>query len=1050
MKKIISFCAVLVLMLCEVTALAGNIPDMKFRRFDTRDGLSSSQVNCIFKDSRGAVWIGTAYGLNRYDGYRVKTYYSNRMDSTTMRDNYVEKIYEGHDGKLWIKHGMNYSVFDPVTERFQRNIQDELVKFGLPRKGVDRIFIDKDKNYWAKLYDEGVFYYNPKSKKLTRFRYGYDFDKNEVPSHFLVSSFASLGDKVVMTSNNGDLLCLNGETGRAEWQSDWMRKHGGLENRDYHIYIDALENLWIISEPQCFIYIQKEKVWYNSAEEYLRSRGIDKLSDDLHESLQVWDLLVDENDWLWVATDHQGLFVIDMKNKEVRQFTHNKNNETTISDNTIRHLYEDDLGQVWIGFYRNGICQYRKSTNNFRSVELGEVNTVCEDRFGNYWVGTNDQGILVYNPKTDEVMQHYTKDNSGLSGNVMVGSLAASDGSIWFGSYNGGLSQCVPQEPADRGTAVIRNTRAIDELGGLANNNVWDLTEDHWHRIWFSTLGSGVQMYNPKTGKFKSWNQGNTALTNGYMTTVRWTSKGWLLVGHDDYYSIINPVTGQLINGKIPDDPDLPSSSHTTYCALEDSRGLIWQGTSSGAYVYDPKTKNVELLDMTKGLYGSSICGLLEDRDHIMWVVTDHGISRVAVQPEDDGTYAFMVLSFNSRDGLQPGTYNQRSIYQTREGLILVGGQGGLDIIDPKQIGGEKSTERPVFSGLLLGGHEVQVGERLHGRVLMEEILDVSRELHLKYSENNFTIQLGSTNASLGNSHSFVYRLDGFDEDGQWIHTSEQNPNITYMSLPIGSYTLCVRMLKDDGTPGDIESQLEIVVEPPFYRTWWAYLFYVLLLVGAYWLWHRNFLARQKRKMEIDNFRRETEKMQWMNDMRLQMNGAKSDAAADQPISKEDIHLKPTEGDIVACISRICDSFKAPDGKSAKLSFNSTVESLMMSFDKEQLTQAVNQLLKNSVRFCPHACRIQVSVFAPSDDVVKLLIADNGVGIKDEYKTHVFDHVMMEGGELGLDRVKAIVDAHEGSISVENNPGGGTVFVITLPRKYEVVEDAEMMETDDW
>ena len=1042
MRHLRSLCIVIALLLGEVISFAGNIPDMKFRRFDTRDGLSSSQVNCIFKDSRGTVWIGTAYGLNRYDGYRVKTYYSNRLDSTTMRDNYVETIYEGHDGKLWIKHGMNYSVFDPVTERFQRNIQDELVKFGIPRKGIDRIYIDKDKNYWAKLYDEGVFYYNPKSKKLTRFRYGYDFDKNEIPTHFLVSSFATLEGKVIMSGNNGDLICLNGETGRIEWQDDWLPKHGGQENRDYDIYIDALDNLWVISEPDCFVYIQKEKVWYNSAREYLHSRGIDNLPEDL----QVFDLLVDKNGWLWVATDHEGLLVIDMKGREVRQFLHNKYNETTISDNTLRNLYEDDLGQVWIGFYRNGICQYRQSTNHFRSIELGEVNTVCEDRFGNYWIGTNDQGIRVYNPKTDEVMQHYTKENSGLSGNIMVGSLAASDGTIWFGSYNGGLVHCIPQEPAERGTAVIHNTRASDTPGGLANNNIWDLTEDHWHRIWLSTLGSGVQMLDPKTGKFKSWNQSNSPLTNGYMTTITWTHRGWVLVAHDDYYSIINPRTGQLINGRIPEDADLPSLSHTSTCILEDSRELIWQGTSSGAYVYDRKTHHVQLLDMTEGLYGSSICGILEDRDHVMWIVTDHGISRVVVQPQEDGTYSFMVLSFNARDGLQLGTYNQRSIIQTRDGLILVGGQGGLDIIDPKHIGGDKSTERPVFSGLLLGGREVQVGERLHGRVVMDEILDVSHELHLKYSENNFTIQLGSTNASLGNSHSFVYRLEGFDEDGQWIRTSEQNPNITYMSLPIGSYTLCVRMLKDDGTPGDIESQLEIVIEPPFYRTWWAYLFYLLLIGGAFWFWHHNVITRQKRKMEIDNFRRETEKMQWMNEMRLQMNGAKDSAIDDQPVRKEDIHLVPTQHDFVSCISHICDDFKAPADKTVKVSFNSTVETLPMLFDSVQINQAVNLLLNNSVRFCPHSCRIQVSVFAPSDDEVKLLIADNGVGIKDEYKPRVFEHVVMEGGDLGLDRVKAIVEAHEGTIHVEDNPGGGSVFIISLPRHYEEIHEAELMD----
>ena len=94
-----------------------SIPDMKFRRLDTRDGLSNSTINCIYQDSKGFVWIGTSYGLNRYDGYRFRTYYSDPNDTTTLRSNYVDQIFEDAAGRLWLRQGMNYSLFDPVTER---------------------------------------------------------------------------------------------------------------------------------------------------------------------------------------------------------------------------------------------------------------------------------------------------------------------------------------------------------------------------------------------------------------------------------------------------------------------------------------------------------------------------------------------------------------------------------------------------------------------------------------------------------------------------------------------------------------------------------------------------------------------------------------------------------------------------------------------------------------------------------------------------------------------------------------------------------------------
>ena len=107
----------LLLLVCSLTADAGKtaIPDMKFRRLDTRDGLSNAQLNYLFQDSKGYVWIGTSYGLNRYDGYRFRTFYSNAHDTLTLRSNYVDMIWEDIDGKLWLKQGMNYSLFDPVT-----------------------------------------------------------------------------------------------------------------------------------------------------------------------------------------------------------------------------------------------------------------------------------------------------------------------------------------------------------------------------------------------------------------------------------------------------------------------------------------------------------------------------------------------------------------------------------------------------------------------------------------------------------------------------------------------------------------------------------------------------------------------------------------------------------------------------------------------------------------------------------------------------------------------------------------------------------------------
>ena len=143
----------LLLLVCSLAADAGKtaIPDMKFRRLDTRDGLSNAQLNYLFQDSKGYVWIGTSYGLNRYDGYRFRTFYSNAHDTLTLRSNYVDMIWEDIDGKLWLKQGMNYSLFDPVTEKTVRNPSPMLAKLGITG-GIDRIYVDSKKNLWVKSY----------------------------------------------------------------------------------------------------------------------------------------------------------------------------------------------------------------------------------------------------------------------------------------------------------------------------------------------------------------------------------------------------------------------------------------------------------------------------------------------------------------------------------------------------------------------------------------------------------------------------------------------------------------------------------------------------------------------------------------------------------------------------------------------------------------------------------------------------------------------------------------------------------------------------------
>lgn len=1024
------------LLLCCLGAGAGNtsIPDMKFRRLDTRDGLSNSQVNYLFQDSKGYVWICTSYGLNRYDGYRFRTFFSDARDTTTLRNNYVDYMWEDIDGNLWLRQGMNYSVFDPKTETVVRNPSPMLAKLGITG-GLDRVYIDSQKNLWVKTYDNGLYFYNPHTKQKTLTKYGYGAE--EFPNDFWIHSFAEYNGLLIASSSNGELMAIDGKRGKVVWKDSYIRDHGGSPNNAYNVVVDHFGNYWVQAPDANYVYCQKEKKWYDSIISYLASQGITNFPVS---SLQAWDVLMDQRNWIWIATDHEGLFVVNLESKEVRQFINNKFDESSLSENTVKHLMLDKAGNMWIGAYRNGLNQYVEKMSGIMNIEsLGDINTTVEDKNGIYWLGTDNRGIIKFNATTGET-GIVDKANSGIASNTMVSSFCSRDGSLWFGTYNGGLIHITSN-------GHVTNFLAKGEEDGLLNNNVWSVTEDKWGDIWIGTLGNGVQRMNRKTGKFRTWSSYNTALRENFMTTLSWIKKGWLLAGHSVYYSLINPVNGKVMNISIPEIPGKAAAAATSVCVMEDSRGLIWQGSMSGCCVLDQKNGWQQLLDMNSGLYGSSVVGLVEDLRHTVWVVTEHGISNVTPQSDGNGGWTFLVRSFSSKDGLQQGPYNQRSVSLTHDGKLLVGGIGGLDIIDPSLLSGSDSKERPVFSGLKLFGQQVAVGKEYEGRVILDEALDVCRELTLRHDENQFTIQLATDKGLMHNPARFIYQLEGFSD--KWIKTEEQDPNISYMSLHHGNYTLHVRMLNDDGSMGEIEATLKITITPPLLRNRWLMFAFLLLVGTGLYFWRRRFMKQQKERMELEQLRHETEKKHWMSEMRKQMQAEAEQFFASAP--KPDAEILDTHMemvDVVPLFQQVCDAFKAPQDKEIRLSFFPFVDHALIMADKSQMQRMMKILLDNAANFSPNKSKVKVFVEQQGGKVV-VRVADNGVGIPSDVMPHLFEQIIGDDDSPNLHTVFDIVQTHHGAISTQENQGGGTVFTIEFPMRDPEVEEAVLMDDNE-
>jgi signal transduction histidine kinase len=529
-----------------------------------------------------------------------------------------------------------------------------------------------------------------------------------------------------------------------------------------------------------------------------------------------------------------------------------------------------------------------------------------------------------------------------------------------------------------------------------------------------------------------------------------------------------------VANVQIPVVAGQAQAAPTSVCVMEDSRGLIWQGSMSGCCVYNPVSGWQKLLDMNSGLFGSSVVGIVEDHRHTMWIVTEHGVSNVTPQKEEDGTWSFLVHSFGTKDGLQQGPYNQRSVSVTHDGKVLIGGFNGLDIIDPKLVSSSANKERPIFSGLKLFGQQVEVGKEYDGHVILEEALDVCKELVLRHDENQFTIQLATDKGEAHNTSRFIYQLEGFSD--KWIKTEEVDPNITYMSLHHGSYKLHVRMLNDDGTMGDYEATLEITITPPLIRNRWLMIAFLTLLAGGIFLWRRRFLKKHQERVELENYRNEIHKKHWMSAMKKKQHLKKGETDDEpEPQEAEDTEDQTEAGntaddgveyaeveeveaiddqiesqatdeeemalmaggekektDLLPLFREVCDAFKAPNGKSLRISYFPLDEHLEVMGDRAQLAYMLKILLTNSSRFAPANSTVKVFAERQAGNAV-IRVIDKGVGIPDDVLSHLFEKIENDTEKTNLHLVAEIAKSHEGTVKGEGNIGGGTVFTITLP-----------------
>ena len=830
-KKILLILAVLVPM-----AAAGLF---LFKTLDAKQGLTSSQVNCILKDSRGFVWFGTPAGLYRYDGYVFKNYQSNSQDGSTLPDSYILSVQEALDGNLWIETASGYCIYHPQTETFERDMKQVLGRMGI--EGEPKIiFIDRHKNLWAAIPNKGVVAYNMQQQLLHEF--GYTNDSHGVPQGN-ICSITDCRDGAIMVYDDGRMVCCDVmHQVQTVWQTDYVANQHIRKTKSLKAFADQQENIWLYGQGTLFIYNKNTNEWNTSFGDQLGLSGIGV-------DHAVNSVTGDRQGNVWIGTDRNGLIHTTTTNHELTSVQpRNLNDLQWITEIVgIQSLYVDDTDLLWVGTEKSGVAYCGNSIYKFDSKLLGDVSCMTEDANGNMWYGTSDKGVVGY--------------EGPLASKKTTCMETTPDGSIWVGSRQNGLTRI------KNGGVTIYST-ATDSMRTLIDDHVNALCADKTGNLWIATNG-GLQVYNPTMNSFSSYTRENGKLNTNSITALFYAKNNTLLVGTAEGLIKLNLSTTdkELLTGNSTNLKQFTSNYITQ--VIQDSRGLIWVGTREGVNILNLEDDDLDYLTKKEGLTNNAISGLAEDKNHNIWITTSNGVTRVVVQRNHEtGKNNYGLYNYDTSDGLQSNEFNVGSIITKKDGNVVFGGLYGINWVRHETKGDTESLPRVMLTQLFIGEEEIQTGHVYKERVPLPQALNESNRIELANNQNTFTIKFSTGNYYQSEKLQFMYWMEGLDDD--WRNGDALSHGVTFTDLSSGKYILHVKAISAEGAVSNQERTLEIQILRPWWSSWWMIIIYVLIVGLVIFMWFYGIKKLkeiwQRKKNVIDQLKRQREEIKIASD----------------------------------------------------------------------------------------------------------------------------------------------------------------------------------------
>ena len=826
----------LILMLALPLAAAGVY---LFKTLDARNGLTISQINCILKDSRGYIWLGTPAGLYRYDGYTFHNFQCNSQDGSSLPDSYIISIQETLEGTLWIETAAGFCIYHPQSENFERDIRQVYSRMGI--EGTPNVvYIDSHKNFWASIPNKGVVAYNMQQQLL--FEFPNTDDAHGVPQG-VITSISECRDGALIVYDDGRIVCCDiMHQQHTVWKTDFIAQQHLRKSSTLNAFADQMDNIWLYGQGTLMLYNKNTNTWNTTIGDQLGMTGH-------NTDHSVNGMAGDRKGNIWIGTDRKGLIRANVNTLEMEPVPPMGVNRFQVTTDivSIQSLYIDDTDLLWVGTEKSGLAYYGDNIYKFQSLINGDITALAEDNTGKIWYGTGDKGIVDYEGE--------------LASQKVTAMTTTPDGSLWVGSKQNGLTRIKD------GVSTFYSA-ARDSMKTLIDDHINALSCDKSGNLWIATNG-GLQVYSPKMNTFSSYTRENGMLNTNNSTSLFYGTNNNLLIGTSEGLVVLNLSTREktVLTGNASNMKSFTNNYITQI--YEDSRGLLWIGTREGINILNPVNDELNLITEKDGLCNNSICGIAEDKNHSIWVTTSNGVSRIVVQRNhEDETFNYGLYNYTISDGLQSNEFNMGAILTKKNGEVLFGGLYGVNWVRHSSKDDQISLPRVMLTQIFVGEQEILTGVNYDGNIILPQSLNESNRIELFNSQNTITIKFAAGNYNQGERLQFMYWMEGLDND--WRNGDALLHGVRFENLGSGDYKLHVKAVSAEGAVSNQERILEIHIDRPWWLSWWMLTFYVIVMIIIVIIWRFGIKkyrkAWKKRNTVIEELKRQREEIKLASD----------------------------------------------------------------------------------------------------------------------------------------------------------------------------------------